>query len=525
MHKISIMKYIKTLVIAAFLLICVSSCKKDDPVVPGQRNSIVILYENDVHCAIEGYAKMAGLRDAIADTAYVGMVSAGDYLQGGTVGAISNGGYIIDIMRRMHYDAVSLGNHEFDYGMPQQLALLGSFNAPVLCTNLFDMQGNRVYAPYTICSYGDRRIAFVGVVTARSEENTPYAFVANGHQAYTLNRDQVVEMVQQSVDEARSQGVDYVIVLSHLGEIHLEGFPSSHEMVEATTGIDIVLDAHTHSVVLCDTVMNANGRPVYITQTGTQFANVGQLVITREGDFRFELIPVESIPYINDAVAYTTDSVQTLVDDITGQTVFHSDYDLTVFDADGYYEVRRAETNAGDLVADAIRYVMDADLGLNNGGGFRTDIVAGDVTYNQIIDMLPFDNRLVKIEATGAILLEMLNRCMQDLPNMSGSFPQVSGIRFTVEVVEGGENVVSSVEVQQPDGSYAPINPTATYTVGTTDYCAYKGGFHNTLIECPVLQGSPTLYREVLGAYVNEVCDGIIPRQYAQPQGRITIIQ
>jgi len=519
------MKNTKTIIIAVFLLLCAVSCKKDDNNLPTQRTSIVILYENDVHCNIDGYAKMAGLRDAIADTAYVGMVSSGDYLQGGTVGAISNGCFIIDIMRSMHYDAVSLGNHEFDYGMPRQLELFSSFNAPVVCTNLYDMSGNRIYAPYTIHSYGDRKVAFVGVVTERAEENSPYAFVSNGHQAYTLNGGSMVQLVQQSIDEARAQGTDYVVVLSHLGEEQVEGCLTSHELVEATTGIDVVLDAHTHSVILCDTVLNAAGQPVYISQTGTQFANVGQFVINKEGDFSFELIPTESIPYINTEVAHTTDSIQNMVYAITGQTIFHSDFDLTVYDENGAFVVRKAETNAGDLVADAMRYVVDADLGLNNAGGFRTGIEAGDVTYNQIINMLPFDNRMVKIEATGAIILEMLRTCTNDLPNMSGSFPQVSGIRFTVTVVEDSDNILSSVEVQQADGSYAPIDPTATYTIGTTDYCAYMGGFHNTLIECPVIQSSPTHYREVLNPYVTEVWGGILPPQYAQPQGRITIIQ
>ena len=79
-----------------------------------QDKGLVILYENDVHCGIDGYAKLAGLRDAIADTAYVAVVSSGDYLQGGTIGAISKGEYIVDIMKSVGYDCVTLGNHEFE---------------------------------------------------------------------------------------------------------------------------------------------------------------------------------------------------------------------------------------------------------------------------------------------------------------------------------------------------------------------------------------------------------------------------
>ena len=513
---------VRLFVFAAFSLLVAMGCHRE--VIEVQRNSIVILYENDVHCNINGYAKMAGLRDAIDDTAFVGVVSSGDFLQGGTVGAISQGGYIVDIMRKMHYDAVSLGNHEFDFGMPRQLELLGSLNAPVVCANLYDMQGHLIYAPYVIRSYGDRKVAFVGVVTEKSEKNTPYSFSLDGQQIYTLNGDRLVQLVQQSVNDARAQGSDYVVLLSHLGEVKIENYLTSHELVAATTGIDVVLDAHTHSVILCDTVLNANGNPVYISQTGTQFANVGKLVISKGGDFSFELIPTESIPYANREVARTVDNILSQVSDVTDQVVFHTDYKLTIYDENGGRAVRKSETNAGDLVADALRYMVEADMAFNNGGGFRAEILPGDVTYNQVINMLPYDNRLVKIQATGAKVLEMLHQCTQNLPGESGEFPQVSGIRFTVQVVEGGENSITSAEVLQPNGSYVPINPSATYTIGLTDYCAYNGGFHDVFAECTVLQSSLTLYRDVLTPYINQVYGGNVPVQYAQPQGRINIV-
>ena len=146
------------------------SCSDDDTAVSPapKEKSIVILYENDVHCGIAGYTKLAGLRDAIlaADTAYVGIVSSGDFLQGGTSGALSKGQYIIDIMRNVGYDAVTIGNHEFDYGTPHMKELLGTFNAPVVCANFFDAGSTTPYFPrYTIKQYGQKRIAFVGVCT------------------------------------------------------------------------------------------------------------------------------------------------------------------------------------------------------------------------------------------------------------------------------------------------------------------------------------------------------------------------
>ena len=104
--------------VAMACVLALYSCHTTRPLRQARERSIVILYENDVHCAIDGYASMAQLRDAVADTAWVALTSSGDFLQGGTAGALSRGQYIADIMRAMRYDAVALGNHEFDFGIP-----------------------------------------------------------------------------------------------------------------------------------------------------------------------------------------------------------------------------------------------------------------------------------------------------------------------------------------------------------------------------------------------------------------------
>ncbi len=512
--------------IAALGLFCgmttFTSCQRKEDVKPDEKkSSIVILYENDVHCAIDGYAKMAGLRDAISDTAYVGLTSSGDYLMGGTAGALSTGSYIVDIMRTMRYDAVGLGNHEFDFGAPRMLELLKDFNAPVICANFFDMQGNRFFPAYTIREYGERKIAFVGVLTPKTMEDESYSFYdEKGNQLYDLKQSELPQLVQQAVDEVRQAGADYVILLSHLGEKESDSDPTSHALVAATTGIDIVFDGHTHSVIPCDTVLNAAGKPVYISQTGTAFANVGKLLIDSAGGFHIELIPAESITFSNAVVASTTDSIHRLLNAEVNKVVFHSDYRLAIDDGKGTRMVRKAETNAGDLCTDAYRYITKADIAFNNGGGIRANIEAGDVTLKQVIDMQPFDNRIVTIQATGAQILNMLQLCTATLPEEDGAFPQVSGMRFTVRVAD---HTITSAEVMQPDGTYKPIDPTAVYTIGTTDYCAYNGGFYNAFRQCPIIKEYTTLCRETLTLYIQEVHNGNVPAQYAAPQGRIII--
>jgi len=129
------------------------ACKREPIPDPEVNKSIVILSDNDVHCAIDGYTRLAGLHDAIAasDTAWVATVSCGDFLQGGNAGALSRGQYIVDIMKEVGYDAVTLGNHEFDYGTDRMKELLPQIGAPIVCANLYKYGSSEpCFAPYTI---------------------------------------------------------------------------------------------------------------------------------------------------------------------------------------------------------------------------------------------------------------------------------------------------------------------------------------------------------------------------------------
>ena len=404
-------------------------------VVSAQR-SIVILYENDVHCGIDGYTKIAGLRDAIekADTAYVAAVCVGDFLQGNTTGAISKGQYIADIMRYTDYHALTLGNHEFDYGVPRMMQLLEQVGSPVVCANLYEAgEPQPIFAPYVIHQYGDKKVAYVGAVTPETMILEGYSFYdTNGILLYDLKPKTFYQLIQQAVDAARAEGADYVVLLSHVGETPQSMGFSSHRLVNNTRGIDVVLDGHSHEIFEGVKVKNLDGKEITVTQTGTQFANVGKLLITPDGRFITKLIKSQDIPEENAKVTAVTDSIRQMVKAVTSKVVAHSDYTLVVSDENGQWVVRGQETNAGDLVADAYRHAMKADLGFENGGGIRNDILAGDITYGDIIGMLPYDNTLRRISVTATQLKEMLTRCTSLVPVLDGNFPQCSGLRFTV---------------------------------------------------------------------------------------------
>ena len=490
------------------------------------QKSIVILYENDVHCGIDGYQKMAGLRDAInrSDTAYAAVVSAGDFLQGNTTGAISKGKYIGDIMSRMDYHAITLGNHEFDYGIPLMKEILAQIGAPIVCANFYEAgEPQPVYAPYVIHQYGDKRVAYVGACTPETMILEGYAFYdTNGILLYELKASSFYEVIQKAVDDARAAGADYVVLLSHVGETQQSMGFSSHLLVNAVKGIDVVLDGHSHNVFEDAKATDPDGRQVIVTQTGTQFANVGKLLITPDGRFITQLIKAADIPYSNEVVAATTDSIRQLVKAATSKVVAHTDYPLIVSDKDGQWVVRSQETNAGDLVADAYRYALKADIGFENGGGLRNDILAGDITYGDIIGMLPYDNTLRRIMVTAEQLKDMLTRCTAYVPESDGNFPQCSGMRFTIH---SKSHTVSDIEILQTDGTYAPIDMNRTYSVALTDYNHDNGGFCDCFKKCPVLFESTLRYHEAFADYLVKVLGGNTGESYRQPQGRIRIVE
>ena len=491
---------------------------------PADDKSIVILYENDVHCAINGYQKMAGLRDRIADTAYVAVVGCGDFVQGGTAGAISRGQYVADIMQYMDYAAITLGNHEFDYPVAHTAKLLKHIGVPVVSAN-FTKQGKNkpLYKPFVIKRFGKTKVAFVGASTPTTFYTEAAAFYNGDKQVYEMHEKDSYVLIQKAVNKARKKGAQYVVVLSHLGEDPNQTDVDSHGLVRNTTGIDIVLDGHTHSVVLHDTVLNKAGKPVVVSETGTAFMNVGKLLITPDGRLTNTLIPVKDIPYTNERVRLATDSVKQLMRELTQRVVCHSDVALRLFDAEGNQLVRMEETNTGDIICDAYRIISGADIALANGGGIRKEKFAGDLTYGDITDILPYDNNLWVVEATGATLLELLRRCTALLPLEDGFFPQVSGMRYTVHVKD---HTVSDVEVlNRTTGEYEPIQPQKTYSVATIDYCVTGGGFYDILRNCKVIYRGDRLYRDVFVDYIEKHLNRHITNNYAEPQGRIRIIK
>ncbi|MGI5977461.1 MAG: bifunctional metallophosphatase/5'-nucleotidase [Candidatus Limivicinus sp.] len=233
---------------------------------------LVVLYTNDVHCAVDdnlGYQSVALLKSALeAQGREVLLADMGDAVQGGPIGTLSKGEYIIDIMNELGYDVATPGNHEFDYGMDQFFALTKLAEFPFISANFMDKDGKAVLDAYTIIEAGGRKIGFVGISTPRTVTTSTPAYFQDdkGEWIYSFGQDAtgdtVYDAVQAAVDAAREEGAEIVIGMGHLG-IEADCSPwTSSEVITHTSGIDVMLDGHSHTVMEKELVKNKEGKEV-----------------------------------------------------------------------------------------------------------------------------------------------------------------------------------------------------------------------------------------------------------------------
>ena len=529
-------------------------------VIPGFRGikgeNIVILYTNDVHCAVEnglGYAGVSAYKKE-TEKKYenVTLVDCGDHVQGGVIGSYSEGSYIIDIMNAVGYDYAALGNHEFDYHIPKLSQLVSDAEFDYLCCNLsYSGDGENLLKdvkPYDIVDYGKTQVAYIGVTTPHTVASSlpKYFQNENGEFVYTFSSDTFFE-VQKNVLEARAKGADYVVVLAHLGS-NAEAEPyTASQLAAETVGIDAVLDAHSHATYNTD-VKNKTGENVLVASTGTKLENMGRLEISVDGELSNTLISAEEYKEKDAEVQALIDSKNRDIDEKTNQKVGTTDYLLSISDESGTRMVRTRETNCGDFVADAYRYAGEADIGIANGGSIRDKINIGDITYKNLLSVVPYGNQLCKVKVTGQQIADALEFAYKntqseysDGPNAVGEFGgfiQVSGLKFTVDTsvpssVQMDENFmftgvsgdrrVKDIMVEK-DGGLVPLDMNEEYIVAGTAYSILEHGDGHTAFDgCTVLSNDFSVDVDALVSYLVDGLGGTVDSRYASAQGRITI--
>ena len=504
-------------------------------------SDVVILFTNDIHCGVNdnlGVTGLAAVKDALeAAGRQVLLVDCGDAVQGDSIGTLSEGEYIIDLMNELGYAVATPGNHEFDYTMEQFLRLRERAEFPYVSANFTDAGGATVLEPYVLIEADGAKIAFVGVSTPQTPSTSTPAYFQNENGEYIYgfcqgdSGEAFYAAVQDAVDAARAEGADYVFLLAHLG-IEAAAAPyMSTDLITHTTGVDAVLDGHSHSVLEGEGVKNAEGKSIPLASTGTKLQNIGCLCIGKDGGISVKLINAGGVgPLLED--------INAEFDALVNTTLARSDTALCITDpATGLRMVRSNETNLGDLCTDAYRAATGADIAFVNGGGVRSDIPAGEVTYGQLLAVHPFGNELCMVEASGQEILDALELSASQLPGEFGGFLQVSGLSFTIDlsvdstVVTDADNMFVSVEgerrVKDVLVGGEPLDPEKVYRLASHDNMLQNRGDGYTMFADNVfLLDRALLDSQVLIDYLASFPDGMLGEEYADPygQGRITII-
>ena len=502
---------------------------------------VVILFDTDAHCQMEGYAAMAGLKSEMAGrTPFLTTVSCGDFVQGDIVGTITRGEGIIDIMNQVGYDFTVPGNHEFDFGMEQHSNLIGKLNSEIICANFNSLDTDQpVYKPYAMARYGNVDIAFIGIATpATATSVSPKTFWDdNGNSKYSFLPDNLFPTVRQLVKEVRRSGADYVVVLSHLGANKEDSYPTSLELIANTSGIDVVLDGHSHVTIPDTTLLDMEGKEVLLSSSGSYFQNIGILTLSTDGKFSAELVATSSVQK-DSAVLNLVVKVKGSVMEAGRKVIGSSGITMNAMDADGEWLVREMEMPIGNFCADAFRRVLDTDIAMINGGGIRADLNAGEVSYNTLMSVFPFNNTACKASITGEQLLDALEVSVMSLPERAGRFMQVSGLKFSVNqtvatpvVIDGGglfshigngARRVSDVQVlDKVSGKYVPVELERTYTLGGISYNITQMGSDGIFRYTRLLQDNLGQDVEILATYL-EMLGGTIGDEYKNSEGRIT---
>ncbi len=518
----------------------------------------VILYTNDVHCAIDDYPVLAAYRaELTAQGKNVITVDAGDAIQGEVIGAITQGEAIVDIMNAVGYDYAVPGNHEFDYGMDVFLDLAHKARYEYISSNFHYLPSvSPVFAPYAIEDFGDYQVAFVGISTPETitkstpeffkDENNNFIYGFPIYPGGMTNKD-LYDNVQESVDYAIRYGADIVVAVGHTGILETSDGWKSTDIIANTDGIDYYIDAHSHETIKTATYKNIKNEDVLLTSTGTKFANFGVLTISGD-NASFELVNPDDVDVeamsaqaksayntVKDKVDNYNDEIAYLYD-VVGQSYAN----LVAYDSDGSWAVRKRETNAGDFVADAYRAVTGADVALCNGGGVRAEIEIGNVSRKNLMDINAFNNDMCVIEVTGQQLIDVLEHGARECPDPLGGFFQVSGVTFEIHtyrespvICDQFDNFIEMDEtrerrVQNVYVGGEPVDLDKTYTLAGSDYVLTKGGDGLTMLEGATVVARDELPcdSEMLIEYLEILGGKITAEMYGNPDGdgRIAII-
>ncbi|MCQ2381018.1 MAG: bifunctional metallophosphatase/5'-nucleotidase [Acidaminococcaceae bacterium] len=502
------------------------------------------MHTNDMHCDLDngvGLSSVSWLKQKYEKKNLpVILVDAGDAVQGGLLGSLTNGQAVVRLMNLAEYDFAIPGNHEFDYGMEQFKLLNEQLNCHYYSANI-TKAGKLILHPYKIFDFDGRKIAFIGVTTPNSLKSVnpkSFADVKNPRKiVYGFKEgkkgNRLYNSVQLAVNKAIKDGANKVILVAHFGN-NDENW-NVRKLIKHLHNIDAVIDGHSH-VNYIEQFPDMNGKSVIVSQTGCRLQTLGKLVISDDGVITADKIDniLGKDLNVKNKLDYETNLLMTDLQKVLG----HCEFDLcTDNPTTGKRMVRNAETNLGDFVTDAFRNLTGADIAIINGGALRSALHKGDISCKDVLNVLPFDNPIYVANVTGKQLAEILEYSVRIYPEETGSFLQVSGISFDVNsnqssgVIEDAKGFLKiKGNKRRVSNIYIGANKLVMkkiYTIAGPSFLLKNcGDGYSMFRKLDLVKKMPVLDRDAVQKYLSEFLLGKVPDLYKKYNGqeRIKII-
>ena len=440
---------------------------------------ITVLHTNDMHARVQstddegktiGMDWLAGAiwnqKGADADTL---VLDAGDTFHGVTLINLSRGSNMAMLMNLSGYDAMTPGNHDFNFGSQRLVELASMLNFPVLSANLMDKEQKQyVFRPYKSYEFNGVKVAVVGLTTPET------AYKTNPFNVKDVAFADPIAVAKELVPKLRATH-DVVIGLVHIG-IDKSSVVTTDQIVKAVPGFDVIIDGHSHTslpkgmkvgkTLICQTGWHGHALgKVELVVKDHKLRKVHASLLNRQGVEKLAQKPDEG-------VAQALQEINTQVKMETETVVAESPRELN-----GAREiVRTQESELGNLTADALRQATGADAAVVNSGGLRTSLPAGKITKGDVLNIFPFNNRVITLAVDGKTLKSMLELSVQYLPATFGGFLDVSGMTFTVDTKAPAGKRVSEIKVQEQ-----PLEENKIYTLALNDFTAAGGDGYDML--------------------------------------------
>jgi 2',3'-cyclic-nucleotide 2'-phosphodiesterase (5'-nucleotidase family) len=457
--------------------------------------TLVVVHTNDTHGRIlegkydgMGFAKISTeVKKLRSENSDLLLLDAGDTFHGTTLVSLSEGEAAVKVMNTMGYDVMVPGNHDFNYGKDRLLELAEMANFPIVCANVIDDEtGETILPAYTILDVNGLLVAVFGLTT----QETTYKTHPKNVEGLTFLDP--VETAVKMVEELEKKA-HVIIALGHIG-VDEDTAITSESIMNQVEGIDLFVDGHSHTIMEAGT-MAAHG---LVVQAGEHDKALGIATLSYTDGMVSAEASVLSKADASDieadaAILAVVDGIKAENEKITEVVVGNTDVILDGERAD----VRTGSTNLGEMICNALLDVTGADFSLQNGGGIRASIEAGEVTKGDVISVLPFGNTVTVLEVTAEDIKAVIENGVKAYPEASGGYCHMGGLTFTIDETQPAGSRVTEILV---DG--APLAE-GTYSLATNDFLAAGGDQYEMLKGKKVLAEYGTL-DDILIAFMNK---------------------